>query len=234
LVDSVSVVADLFKLQSLDVELEAKQGALALLRSHLEDGDGLDDSRAALEASRLRLRELETSENDLELQDEELSAHLSEMETKLYSGRISNPKELNDLNNDVAMLKRRRESLDEQVLLLMDQVEATRNAVAVAEGDLEVAINDVEARRESMSRERDETLLQISQLEAQRSALASQLPGSALNQYDVVRQRRRPAVVSVERGVCSGCRVEIPDHLIKEARRQLTFCSSCNRILFVA
>ncbi|HET9201131.1 MAG TPA: C4-type zinc ribbon domain-containing protein [Dehalococcoidia bacterium] len=230
----MTVAAELFNLQRLDTELEAKQGALALLQTHLEDGDGLDESREALEASRHQLRDLETTEKDLELQDEELSAHLSQMETKLYSGRINSPKELNDLNNDVAMLKRRRQELDERVLLLMDEVEVARNALAASEAALQEAVNSAGARRESMTSEKDETTRQISQLEAQRADQASQLPPAALSQYDVVRERRRPAVASVERGVCSGCRVEIPDHLIKEARRQLTFCSSCNRILFVA
>ena len=137
----MTVAAELFNLQRLDTELEAKQGALALLQTHLEDGDGLDESREALEASRHQLRDLETTEKDLELQDEELSAHLSQMETKLYSGRINSPKELNDLNNDVAMLKRRRQELDERVLLLRDEGEVARNALAASEAALQEAVS---------------------------------------------------------------------------------------------
>jgi predicted nucleic acid-binding Zn-ribbon protein len=230
----VTVAAELFKLQSLDTELEAKQGALSVLQGHLENCDGLNDAREGVERARRELRELETNEKDLELQDEELSTHLAAMEKKLYSGSVNNPKELNDLNTDVAMLKRRRQDLDERVLILMDEVEAARTALAAAEEDLQRAEAEAHDRQQSLAQERDQTLRAISELEGKREGQLRQVPEAALGQYDVVRERRRPAVASVDRGVCSGCRVEIPDSLIKEARRQLTFCSSCNRILFVA
>ena len=229
----MTVAAELFRLQSLDTELEAKQGALSVLRSHLENGDGLDEARQAVEASRAELRQLETTEKDLELQDEELSSHLAAMEAKLYSGRVNNPKELSDLSADVAMLKRRRLELDERVLILMDEVEAARGALAAAESELGLAEEEARRRHNSMTSERDETVRTIAELEQMRAGQARQVPPAALGQYDVVRERRRPAVASVDRGVCSGCRVQIPDSLVIQARRDLTFCSSCNRILFV-
>ena len=229
----MTVTADLFRLQSLDIELEAKQGALTVLQGHLTDGDGLEETRNAIEEARRQLRELESTEKDLELQDEELSSHLAEMERKLYSGRINNPKELGDLNADVAMLKRRRTELDEQVLVLMDEVEAARKNLASAESQLKASEEEVRVRHSSMTADRDETLREIVELQELRAGQASQLPASALGHYDTVRQRRRPAVASVDRGVCTGCRVQIPDPLVKQARRELAFCSSCNRILFV-
>jgi uncharacterized protein len=227
---------DLLTLQRIDTDLEARRGALALAQTQAEAEDGLGGKREELEQARRTLRELEVAEKDLELKDEQLSQHLAEMERKLYSGRVGNPKELSDLNTDVGMLKRQRAELDERVLLLMEEVETARSKERLVDQELRDSEAAWRARLERLTSEVSAAGEKIAELESQRLKVVARLDKEALDRYNDLRERRRPAVVEIVRGVCGGCRVEVPDHLVKRARSgtSLASCASCNRILFVA
>ncbi|MPZ22420.1 MAG: hypothetical protein GEU28_02525 [Dehalococcoidia bacterium] len=230
----MTLVSDLFALQQIDTDIESRRGSLQLFEAQLEEPDGLDDLRGQLQEVRERLRDLNVTEKDLELKDGEVTQHLSDMEKKLYSGSVRSPKELTDLDNDVKMLRRQRQALDERVLLLMDEVETARAEETSIHRDLTQQEDAWAQRRQQLTNERDATQQAIEQLEGKRREANAEIPSGALSQYEDMRSRRRPAIVALSRGVCGGCRVELPDHIVKAARlsRTLTNCGSCNRILY--
>ncbi|MEX2237491.1 MAG: hypothetical protein WEB00_08150 [Dehalococcoidia bacterium] len=230
----MTVVHDLLDLQRIEIDLEARQGALVVIDHQLAEDDGLDEKRSELEDARKALRALETTERDLELKDGELSEHLAVMEKKLYSGRVGNPKELSSLNDDVVMLKRQRAELDDRVLGLMEEVEAARANVAQAQDDLAGAEAAYIERRSRLQRDRESTIATVAALTARRETRLGTLPPDARERYQAVRARKRPAIAVVERGICGSCRVEVLDQLVKAAQREIALCNSCSRILYVA
>jgi uncharacterized protein len=229
----LTVASTLYELEELDRKIEGRDGALSSFEHQLNGPDALVDLKSEVELARQALRQLQSTEKDLELKDEEISQHLTEMEKKLYSGRVNNPKELAGINDDVAMLKRQRRDLDDQVLQLMDQVEEARGRLATLERDLAEKEAQEQARSDRLRRDIEAGREDAARLREERARFAEGVPAEAARRYASTRERKRPAVAVVERGVCSGCRVEVPDYLLKEARRQLAVCSSCNRILYV-
>src|SRR5215472_8434537 len=123
----------LWHLQQTDLRLA---GARAQ-RVALDDGSTLrseaDAARAAAGAAATRLRECQATLRDHELRLESTEAKQKKIEADLYGGRISNPKELASLQEDLASLGRMRDHLEDHALALLDQVDAFKKEAASAE-----------------------------------------------------------------------------------------------------
>jgi hypothetical protein len=61
----------------------------------------------------------------------------------------------------------------------------------------------------------------------------SGIPREIAELYDRIATRRRPAVVTITREICAGCRVDIPPQTYIELRRRekIVCCGRCQRIL---
>ena len=74
-------------------------------------------------------------------------------------------------------------------------------------------------------------------MESQRNSLAEQVPVDELKLYhSLLASRGGLAVVTVERGMCMGCRITLPIHELQRVRtaKDMVFCSSCRRILYLS
>jgi len=122
----------LWQLQQIDLRLA---GARAQ-RLALDDGSTLraeaDAARAAAAAAAARLHECQATLRDHELRLEGTEAKQKKIEGDLYGGRVSNPKELASLQDDLASLGRMRDNLEDRILALLDQTEALKREAATA------------------------------------------------------------------------------------------------------
>ena len=69
-----------------------------------------------------------------------------------------------------------------------------------------------------------------------RQAVARRVPRQLFDRYQsLVDVGRMPAVVAIERGVCSGCHVRLPTMVEHRARRSpaIHTCPHCRRMLYV-
>src|SRR5438094_558282 len=92
-------------LQHVDTEIDAARKRLAELDALLADHSALDalaeaarSAEAAAAAKRGQLR-------DSELELKTLETRIGEIDKRLYSGRIQNPKELENLDREVRMFR---------------------------------------------------------------------------------------------------------------------------------
>ena len=186
--------------------------------------------RAEIAARQARLRIL-----DLELQS--VQAKRKKVEGDLYSGRISNPKELASMQDELAALDRTKDHLEDDVLGLLDEVERlepqeqeARAALAAAEAALTRQIQAFE--QAAAEAERD-----LADLTAQRAQVATALDDDLMRRYDRLREAKGGvAVVAVRGGICEGCHITIPERFrrrLEENPDALATCDGCGRILIV-
>ena len=95
---------DLYRLQQLEAELAEKRRRLEEVQGQLEDSEGVQGVRAELEEAEEALRAKSGQQRDLELELKSLSEKATTAEQRLYSGAVTNPKELADLQAEVASL----------------------------------------------------------------------------------------------------------------------------------
>ena len=231
------MVGDLYVLQEIDLGLEATRTALSEVQERLGESEELEEARRAVEEGRLRLREAQKRQREAEWAVEEIQAKLRPVEEKLYGGTIKNPKELMGFQQDVDSLKGRQHELEDRVLETMTLTEEAEGTLAEAEGRL----SEVDARwreeQERLLREQDDLQEQVQELEGRRLRQETVIDAEVMRQYDTLRAAHQGrAVAKVERGICQGCRITLPIHVVQRARRSdhLVRCTSCERILYLS
>ena len=116
-------IRTLYELQLIDTQIARLEAALAALddgttlRGRVQQAHAVEETaRSDLQAGQARLR-------DLELELQSTVGKATKVEGDLYSGRISNPKELRAMQEDVEALGRQRQRIEEEMLTLMEEVE---------------------------------------------------------------------------------------------------------------
>jgi predicted nucleic acid-binding Zn-ribbon protein len=234
----MTLIADLYALQEIDSQIDQHEAALETLRTPAEENEDLETARAERAEHQAGLPELEARQRDLELQANGLKEKAGPVEKKLYDGSITNPKELSDLQRDLEQITRQRQSMEEELLTVLEQIEARRAAIAEAGRRIE----EIESQRaaERASNEASESRLEgeLTGLRERRTSAAGRVPAPTVAAYDRLRRRRRGvAVVRVERGTCLGCRLTVPTVVLQRARSGMNpnpvQCPSCERMLYV-
>jgi len=230
-------VSGLFRLQHVDLEM----ARVTAHRAELNDGtperaagvaaaERLAGLRAEIVDRQARLRIL-----DLELQS--VQSKRKKVEGDLYSGRISNPKELASMQDELAALGRTKDHLEDEVLGLLDEVERlepqeqeARAALSAAEAALTRQLQAFE--QGAAAAERD-----LADLAAKRAQVATALDDDLIRRYDRLREAKGGvAIVAVRGGICEGCHITIPERFrrrLEENPDALATCDGCGRILIV-
>jgi len=228
-------LAILYQVQQADTEIARLRQALA----GLDDGAQLESEVAAAEAELAGLREEErTAEKeslDRELELRALEEKRKRFQDQLYGGAIRNPRQLSDLQEEVAMLSREIRKVEDRMLELMEMLEDRRAQIHAREAGLKERQERLQAVRSKYETTGGRLRQEIAELEAQRGGLAAQVSADLLKRYEQIRTRQGdPALVRVTGNMCPGCRITLPSELLKalQAGRPNLSCESCRRLLF--
>ncbi len=223
----------LHRLQQLDSERDAKRDRLIEIEAALKDDTALRDARQALEKAEKRAREWLIRQRDLELEIESLADKTSRSENRLYGGKVKNPKELSDLQAEVASLKKRRQRLEDTLLEAMierEEAEKTRRGARVR---LEEVESIWSTRQADLKDEREALQQRLEEIQQKRSTIVPRVDADVLATYEKLRRTKGgQAVAGVRDGACSACGVTIsPSAEWKLRHGELIHCDSCDRII---
>jgi predicted nucleic acid-binding Zn-ribbon protein len=227
--------ANLYRLQELDSEGDKKRRRLTEVEAALGESEALQQARQAVGQAEERTRKWGVKQRDLELELQGLVEKISREEQRLYSGTIRNPKELGDLQAEVASLKRRRQQLEEDLLEVMVEREDAEAAQAQAQDHLEKMQADWTAQQADLISERDELQGALAELAEAREALLPSIDAGDLTVYESLRRRKGGlAVALLCDDTCGACGVGISPGLKWQLRQgNLAPCSNCERILVI-
>ncbi len=229
-----AALADLWALQQLDDRLA---GARAR-RAALDDGSRLraevEAARAAAADAAARLGRAQATLRDRELHLASTEAKQKKAEGDLYGGRITNPKELASLQDEVASLARARDRLEDEILRLLEEVDALAAGSARAEAALRALADRLSVHVAAFEAARDRLDGEIAALAAERAARASRLAPRLLRKYEgIATQERGVAVAAIRGGFCGACGNTVPPQFISRVRAgEVVTCERCRRILF--
>jgi len=225
----------LYRLQAIDLEIDQRKGYLEDIKASLAGNAELDLARKALQERENALARQRIRLRDRELEMRSLTSKIASVEERLYSGRIKNPKELANLQEEVRYLKRRGGEQEDQVLEAMIEVEEGEAGVAEQQERLAVMEAEWQALQARLAAEQSELLDRLSQLKAKRVELQRSIQASDLALYEDLRRRRGGRAVALLEGeLCQDCGVTMPTSQAQQARQGeiLTLCASCERILY--
>jgi uncharacterized protein len=177
-----------------------------------------------------------TEQNRLEAEMSTLDGKIEREETRLYSGAVSNPKELNALRAEVEMLKRRRSELEDSLLEIMvqrDGLQETLGSLERERAELAAAADDLGAEVRSVVDGMDS---ELKEHRRERDELVAALPAELVALYEKIRDAKHGVgAAALVDGTCEGCHTKLPAKEVERLRaeRGLQRCENCRRILVI-
>lgn len=229
---------DLWALQQIDTRILEIERSLARLDDGAEARRRHAEAKEAFDQAQARLHKIEADLTDVDLNMKSAEAKRKDYEKRMYSGSVTNPKELEAMELEVQMLERNRDRLETRELELMeDQASARAVAESLAQS-LEQAARDLEQAVAQSAVERKSFQEQLTQAQAERGPVADRLSEadfSLVRKYEGLRTKLGNVAVAPIAGVnCGACNIQIPGYLIRDAKTKddIIICESCGRILF--
>ena len=226
----------LYQLQALDSEIDKLNQQLANIAARLGESAALKDARSHTEQTQQTLRKAQTAMQNLDLEVKSLADKISNQEKRLYSGSVLNAKEAANLQEEVASLKRRHNEREERLLEAMLELEEAEEAATASQSKLAEVEAEWSAGQQDLTRTQGELKSKVAEFIERRPAVAGAIDSETLGEYEKLRPKKAGrAVVSVKDGVCQGCGMTLSNSRVQRARAgtELTYCSTCGRILYV-
>ncbi|TQN31435.1 hypothetical protein FHX37_1338 [Haloactinospora alba] len=155
---------------------------------------------------------------------------------RLDSGQVSSPKELENLQSEIASLHQRQSELEEVVLDVMERREAAEQRRAQRQQELD----SVRAERDEVEERRSSTLLEIEADRAsasdRRARVVADLPQDLLDFYTKLREQYAGVgAAALHYGRCEGCKLALSPAELADIRHapddEVRRCEQCQRIL---
>lgn len=172
----------------------------------------------------------------LEAEVATLEDHLTSVERRLYSGEVSAARDLQALDEQAAVLRRKRSEMEDQLLVVMEEAEAADAEASEARVAADAAALKVETASADLAVV-DAEIQQEEQAEmAERQEAAASIPADLLARYEKLRDRLGGvAVARLVNGVCGGCHLTLSATEMDRVRHlptdQPVSCEQCGRIL---
>lgn len=231
----MSLALPLYRLQQIDSRQKQINSRLSVIQSALENNLELKNAAKNLEVAKLAMHQAETSLKNSEFESNNQRIKLELAENNLYGGRIQNPKELQDIQKEIAAFKRNLASLEDQQLEYMLEVENCAKVLENAQKEFDKTQGKIIGENATMNSERLSLVKESENLNAQRQAVLPAIDGATLNLYDSLRQKHSGLAVSlVLENACDACGSSLTPGLAQSVRysNQLVLCPMCGRILY--
>ena len=190
------LIDQLAELQGFDRTLDEDRRRYTEIQEALHEPEVLRAARLTKDEALNREQEWRRQRGQRETMASEQAAKIKVQEDMLYSGRVKDAREQVAMAQNIEALKRRLQSLEEEALAAMMELEQAEQELIVR-GDA-LAEEEQRWRQEQarLQKERDALVAHARQTKAQRDALAGRLPTPTLQRYEALRQKRGSMVVS--------------------------------------
>jgi predicted nucleic acid-binding Zn-ribbon protein len=231
----MSAALNLYRLQQADTRLAQAHTRWKSIQAALEDDSTTAAARESHRLAREARAQTEAALREAEFQAQATRTKIEQAESSLYGGRVSNPKELQDLQKDSESLRRHLAVLEDSQLEAMLAVEQAEQAEASTRAALDLVLASSESDRENLAKEQGALKAEIDRLESERQAIAQGIDPASLQHYDTLRsQKRGIAVAAVVDGTCNACGGPLTpaERQAVHIGQSLVHCPTCGRLLY--
>ena len=226
-------IHQLYQLQKLDTEIDEKKKRLGEVLKAQKEPQTLLAARQRAETAVAALQTWQTKHQDLTLEVGTVSTKAKNSENRLYSGKVTNPKELSDLQQEIESLGRRRAAVEEEVLEALVMLEQTQTEKTAAEDVLATAVSQWEKQSTHLKAEQNVLALNLHKLMQTRKTRASAFDAATMQEYEELRKQRHGlAVAGLRVNMCLGCRTTVSANKVREVSEgRKVYCGGCGRLL---
>lgn len=228
------------------LDLQAEDSAIKRLeerRSSLPEAARLKEVKAQLDeltsdvaVAEARSQEIHRDFDRLEGEIEIGDGKIAKEEQRLFSGAVSNPKELGALQAEVEMLKRKKSDLEDRLLEVMEQREQAMSTLERLRSEQTETSSESDRLAKEVETITHDIDAQLASHNAKRTETATEIPDDILKLYDDIRTSKGGiGAAALEGGTCQGCHTQLANKEVERLRAEggLQRCDNCRRILVV-
>ncbi len=225
-----------------------------LLLQKIDNEIAIEDSKRRCLPDRIRGKEEQIAnlENKYQqesngLKDLQLRIKRREMDAKaiidkieknkneLYGGKISEIKELKQLQKVIETLQEEQDKIEEDLLILMDEEDNIKLKRRVLEKEISELKEQLSEIKKQVEQEDSVIKQLIEQKEIEKKEVVKQINDQSLvDRYNILwSDKNGEAIVEINGTICSGCNLSLPSDIIYHLQKDdcLIICPNCNRIL---
>ncbi len=225
----------LYRLQLIDSQKDRADARLHAIQKKRDNDDALREINEQAKTAQDQKAYAERNLHQAETAVQDQRVKIEQSESSLYAGVVRNPKELQDLENDVAALKRYLAILEDRLLEAMLAMDEDEKKVRDVQTALQAAQEHWAMENQILDQEESVLLKELQKLSTERSALAGLISNENIGLYDQLRQQRRGvAVATISDNSCDACGSKLTPAQGQNVRSasQMARCPSCGRILY--
>ena len=231
----MSQSSNLYRLQLIDSPIDQTNARIRELEAALSNNTAMIQAQESLNSTEQSLQDTRKMLHKAEDAVQDQRVKINQTESVLYGGKVRNPKELQDLQNEVAALKRYQSVLEDrqlEVMLALEDSERIHNQAIV---DFEQTQARTAEEQAGLKGELAQLRKNVERLMIERQVAASAVNPADLSLYEQLRQTRRGvAIAKVSSQACGACGALLTPALVQATNspNQLVRCTSCGRILY--
>lgn len=229
-----SLPSALYTVQKFEIAVDEARARIEIIEEQLANDEIVGARRDALETVNKKHNQLQATIKDLELEISSLTDKIEEVNELLYSGKLKNPKELSERQDELASLQRRHKTLESRLMAALTEAEETSKEHEAAEEALNEAISRQKQENVDLIAEKKSLKEQISDHLRKRKSTMKTIPDKEYKNYRILRKRKNGhAVAPLKGNACGLCGVSQTTKAVQEIQEgdRIMYCENCGRIL---
>lgn len=231
----MNISFQLYQLQQIDSQIDAAFKRTEEIGQAITANQSVGKSREEYKQSeknyvkeKIRFEQL----ND-EIQAKKIKK--SQSESNLYGGTVKNPKELQDLQQEISSLTNIISRLEDDLLEALIKLENIEQEMEASKEKLTETLSNFETEKALLNGEKSKLEKEMENLQVKRESLVANIDQTFLKMYQSLRKSRHgTAVVQLQDDSCSGCGSFLTPSQRQRARsaNEIFYCPSCHRIVY--
>ncbi len=225
----------LYQLQKLDIGITNLIQQISVIKSKINDRSFFQSVETELNQATNNLIEEQLESDAIEAKLSTKRIKLAQSESSLYSGKIQNPKELQDLQVEITSLKKAISILEDSQIECWEKIEILTtkrneksNLYEKTKLEDTLSIQKMESEIEQLLNEQQRLLLE-------KKGVTSQISPSFLITYEkLITSKKGIAVSEIVDDCCGSCGTTLTPSDCQQAKNHsiIQLCSNCGRILY--
>ena len=224
----------LINLQRVDSILFAMKHAIEEFPERIAEAElPLKELQKTLDAAKQRAEALEKKKREKESALADTDEKIKKL--KVRTSEIKTNKEYQALLKEIEAIEKERSSVEDEILLVMEEMEAALKMIKSEEARFRVDSEEIETLKKKIGAEKSEAEKELAVAGEERAKIAGTVDKDAYGEYLVLIEACAGlAIVEAKDEICQGCNMNIPPQLFVEIKKneELLHCPQCRRILY--
>lgn len=224
----------LYRVQELELDIIARAQRIKAINAEMAGDSALAEARANFEAAQAAHQDASKRATEHEHEIRAVVEKRANSESTLYSGAVTNPKELQDLQMEVEALSRRKLTLDDEMLHLILERDDLGEQLNAAQAGLDELTEAREEANIELQEEKEALTAAVNKMLAERKSQVAEVSAELFQTYIRMRapKANRP-LAALQDNACTSCGIEQNVVVINAISRSddIVNCQNCGRIL---